>query len=319
MTFSLTNLAINNALLQNFICNPNRSLLSISNVTREQEQPCLTTLQKIASERKHETPILISLKNLNMEFLREILKTIEGKPNISELVFTDEGMAKDEAIVEISNALTQQHCSIEKLCFSLGKTKLNFLPLAQALQRNQTVLHLRLSSFRGPNPATFRDLECIFQALAGIENPASTQVNTSVQTLCLQGIHITSLDNGPALKSCNLMLKQNQSIIKFGYFGTDIAASISFSDFDKLKPGLISNRRLSELDLSGIKVSADELPKLVFYLPPHLEVLNLSHLNFPSYKGNLIEGLINLIKECKKEKLSLHIIFNGNKLEYALG
>lgn len=308
MKFILNNdsLAPNfNNMLQNFILDPNPRDLTLYSCGDKNKEFHLKTLQKIASERKHKTSFFITVECFRLDYLQAILTTIEGSSCITQLVI--QSSPTNNVLFEISKILTHPHCSIEKLSIQVG-AMIDLLPLAQALKRNKTISELRFinRSF----VSELDSLGCIFQALAGSpfteeENSDSVLINTSVYTLFLEGFSI-AYEKGTGLKSLNWMLEKNQTIthihFDFGY--------LHINDLKKLEPSLIKNKRLSILSLSGLM---DKFPKMTSYLPPYLEVLNLSNISV-IYK-NLIEDLICLIKECKKAQLSLHIIFNSNRAE----
>lgn len=287
--------------LELFILDPNPGTIDVDDMDTdiESQRRCLMAFRKIANERKYETSLSIELSS-PLKFLETILKEIEGRACIRQLNL--EGTPDMLNLAVISKALTQPYCPIEALSFVIGPHE-HFLPLAQALQLNRTISNLKINysmSFYG-----LKMLEPIFQALTcipltGAENPA----NSSVQTLHLVGFDIPKTE----AEALNRMLEKNQSITKLSFTDSD------FSDFFRLQAGLVNNKRLSVLSLKRCMVSSGDLVKIVSYLPPHLEVLNLSNLRGFVSEEDLIKDLINLIKECKKRKLSLHIIFNGNNL-----
>lgn len=267
---------------------------------------CLPVVQRIVKERRHETSLSIYFNGLMMPSFAVIAEAITGNSSISGL----EVMCwpKNEHIVLIAGILTHPDCSIRVLTFSLAAS-VDFLPLAHALQKNRTITQLQFCNRTIPlySPFKLKDLDCIFQVLAGkpvgrAEDNVPAATSTSVRTLHLKGF---SWDDSPK-DSLNLMLEKNRTISEL------VFTLMDFCEFVKLKTGLSNNPRLSLLSLVGTSIPPDELPNIVSCLPPHLEVLNLDHTCFFNASiENLIEGLINLIKKCKEEKLSLHISFNG--------
>ncbi|RMX15755.1 hypothetical protein EAS68_11600 [Legionella jordanis] len=275
----------------------------------------LASLQKIVSGRKYKTSILIW--NVEPIFLNDILRTIEGNPNIIGLEVA--GWFEDEHVALIAELLTEPQCAIAKLRLAF-KEELNFLPLAQALQKNKSISQLSFEFLSGLlYPADLQWLSCIFKVMAGnpldeAEGFESVIANNSVQALELVGFSEISK---AAEHHLNSMLEKNQTLTHFRWAGTKPEL------FTKMKNSLSQSKQLSVLSLEGCVMSSDELANIAHFLPSNLGVLNLSHLadlahTSKAYREAFVIGLINLINECKAKRLELQIIFHNNDLKCAI-
>lgn len=295
------------AQLERFILdtNPGTVAVDLWNVDAESQKRCFTSFQKIVNERQSKIALSIDLSSPH-DVIEAIFTMIEGNPHINQLDF--KGSPAQKAVDLITNALTQSGSCIEALSFEIGPNEV-FSSLAQALRANRTLTQLKITYsmlFHG-----WKVLNPIFQALTNDAlDEDKNAANSSVQALHLKRFDISSEADAKAL---NLMLEKNHSISDFEFTDSDT------SDFFKLKSGLVKNTQLLELSLKGCFISADDLPKMASCLPPRLKVLNLSNLKGFVRPRELIEDLMNLIKECQTKNLSLHIIFNGNHLASEIG